>query len=215
MRPPLKHVERAQRAGDLVGVVEGRRQGGAEADVPGDARHHRQHRQRIEKPHLATAAQNGVEVATVVVEEAQGVSEETGSRTWRLRACGRTGRSGRAFQGIVEHRLRMAPSADMTGGRAGLGVGDEMHLTSDHCNRTLPAAAATAGQALRSLAVDTRNGVPCLFGISGISGGVFGLVCVLVRVDPPEIGFGSIRTSRLAVEQGLSRRILRVLPGSR
>ena len=121
-----QHVERAQRAGDLVGIVKGRRQGGAEADVPGDARHHRQHRQRIEKPHLATAAQNGVEVATVVVEEAQGVSEEQAVEPALLQYPRDMLVPGGVEEIVVG--LGMAPHTVVMAGRPGLEERHQAHL---------------------------------------------------------------------------------------
>jgi hypothetical protein len=132
---PAQHVERAQRAGDLVRVVEGRRHRGAEPDVLRDARHHRQHRQRIEEAHLPAALQDGVEVAPVIVEQAQRVGEEQAVELALLQHPRDMLVPGRVEEIVVG--LGMPPHAVVMSGRPGLEERHQAHLAR-LAHRTLP-----------------------------------------------------------------------------
>ena len=109
--------------------------------MPGDARHHRQHRQRIEKPHLATAAQDGVEVAAVVVEEAQGVGEEQAVEPALLQHPRDMLVPGGVEEIVVG--LGMAPHAVVMAGRPGLEERHQAHLAR-FAHFTLPTLFAPA-----------------------------------------------------------------------
>ena len=110
--------------------------------MPRDPRHHRQHRQRIEKAHLAAPAEDSVEVAPVVVEQAERIGEEEAVEPALLEHPCDVLVPGGVEEIVVG--LGMTPHAVVVGGRPGLEKRHQPHLARlAHC--TLPKRFGPAG----------------------------------------------------------------------
>ena len=126
-RPPGQQVERGQQARQVIGVMKGGRERGAEPEMPGHARHDRQDRHGIEIGDLPAVVQVGVEAVLVDVGQAQRVGVEAAVEAGRFEdprdvfvALGRedVGKLGR----------RVAPGAAVHRRRPGLEIGHQLHL---------------------------------------------------------------------------------------
>src|SRR6185503_10046218 len=113
-------------------------------DVLRDARHHREHRQRIEEAHLATALQDGVEGAAVVVEQAERVGEEQAVELALLQHPRDMLVPGRVEEIVVG--LGMPPHAVEMRGRPGLEERHQPHLAR-LAHRQLPSTFRVASVA--------------------------------------------------------------------
>ena len=125
------HVERGQGAGEVVGIHEGGREGGAEAEVPRHAGHLRQDHQRVEVADLAAEPEVGVEIAAVDIGQAEGIGEEAGIEAGGFQDAGDVLVAG-GLEDVVEVGFGVAPGAGVVGGRAGLQVGDQVHPALGH-----------------------------------------------------------------------------------
>src|SRR5260370_37487502 len=102
--------------------------------MPGCRGHDRQDHGGIAKADLPTAPYVGVVAALVDVVEAEQVGEEATVEFRRFQqACNVLVAAG--LEDIIQRRFRMTPAPGVLRGRAGLEVGDQMHLTSGHHSR--------------------------------------------------------------------------------
>ena len=120
-------VETAEHAGDLIRVIEGRGVSEAEADMLGDARHHRQQHGRVEQADLPAATHHGVEAAVIEVVEAEDVGEEQAVEPAGFEHAGDVLVAFGA-EDVVDRGFRVAPGAVMVTGRTRHQESDEVHL---------------------------------------------------------------------------------------
>ena len=124
-------VERGQDAGQMIGMVKRRRERSTQPQMPGSARHHWQHDHRVEIGELATVAQIGVEAALIDVGEAQRVGEKTAVKAGRLEHPSHVLVALR-LEDVAEIGLGVPPRTRELRGRAGLDIGQEVHVPVAH-----------------------------------------------------------------------------------
>jgi len=123
-------IERGQDAGQMIGVVKRRRERRTHPKMPCRPRHHRQHDHRVEIGKL-TAVTIGVEAALIDIGETQRVGKETAVKSGRLEHL-RHVLVPLRLEDVVEIGLGVAPRARELRGRAGLDIGQEVHLAVAH-----------------------------------------------------------------------------------
>ena len=122
-----QQVERSQAAGDLVGLVEGSRDGVAETEMARHARHQRQHRHRVDQAELAAATDIVGEAVLVQVRQAQPVGKEAGIEA-RMLEQPRQVFVALGIPDVVQRRGRVAPGAGVARRGPRLQVRHQVHL---------------------------------------------------------------------------------------
>ncbi len=125
------HVERGEPPRQVIGRVEAGGERGPQPEMAGRRRHHRQHDGRIEEGDLPAAPHIGVVAVAMDVVEAEQVGEEAAVELRRFELA-RDQLVAAGLQDVVQRGLGMTPTPGVLRRRAGLQIGDQMHLASGH-----------------------------------------------------------------------------------
>ncbi len=124
--PACQHIERGQRACQVVRLHEGGGECRAKTQMLRHPRHDRQDHQRVEIGDLPAIAQISVEIATMDVGQAESVSVEAGIEAGGFQHARDVLVTFRR-EDVVQIRLGVPPGAGMVRRGPGLEVGYQMH----------------------------------------------------------------------------------------